>query len=95
MDEIRASFKQATVKGGVIELKFEVLSDAPGAFDVTRKTGSVVVLGVSPVQKELGFEAEGDALWRPGKPANVDCETGEVYEVIEDEARMLEGGEWL
>ena len=84
MSEIKADFKQATVKGRAIELKFEILSDAPGAFDIARKTGDVVLLSVLPAQEELDFDG------CTGRPANVDCETGEVYEVVEDESHMIE-----
>lgn len=59
--EIRANFKQATVKGGTAVL-------------------------------QLDYDEEGEPL--PfDRPANVDAETGEVYEVITDEARMIGDGE--
>lgn len=60
--EIRANFKQATVKGGtaVLPLDYDEDEGEPLPFD---------------------------------RPANVDAETGEVYEVITDEARMIGDGE--
>lgn len=60
--EIRANFKQATVKGGtaVLQLDYDEDEGEPLPFD---------------------------------RPANVDAETGEVYEVITDQARMIGDGE--
>lgn len=60
--EIRANFKQATVKGGtaVLQLDYDEDEGEPLPFD---------------------------------RPANVDADTGEVYEVITDEARMIGDGE--
>lgn len=95
--EIKANFKQATVKGGAAELKFEILTSAAGAFDIIKHSGEVVMLGIDPVQEEIDFaEYEAEAVPEEipfEKPANVDYETGEVYDEITDEARMLEGGE--
>lgn len=52
---VRADFRQATVKGGVIVLTLEVLADVEGAFDVVRMAGRPVVMAVAPVQPELGL----------------------------------------
>lgn len=61
--EIRANFKQATVKGGTAVL-------------------------------QLDYEEEDEGEPLPlDRPANVDADTGEVYEVITDEARMIGDGE--
>ena len=58
---VRADFRQATVKGGVVVLTLEVLADAQGAFDVVRMAGRPVVVAVAPVQPELELEpVEGE-----------------------------------
>ncbi|WP_417341354.1 hypothetical protein [Gordonibacter urolithinfaciens] len=62
--EIRANFKQATVKGGTAVLQLEILTSDASAFPILKLSA-----------------------------ANVDAETGEVYEVITDEARMIGDGE--
>ena len=51
--EIKANFKQATVKGGVAVLQFEVLTDVAGAFDIIRQSGRVVFLTVETEQQEI------------------------------------------
>lgn len=89
--EIRANFKQATVKGGTAELKLEILTSDASAFPILKLSGKPVVLTVADIQDELPLDyddEEGEPL--PfDRPANVDAETGEVYEVITDEARMI------
>lgn len=93
--EIRANFKQATVKGGTAVPQFEILTSDANAFPILRLSGKPVVLTVADIQDELPLdydEDEGEPL--PfDRPANVDAETGEVYEVITDEARMIGDGE--
>lgn len=95
---IKAHFKQATVKGGVAVLQLEVLTDAAGAFDVIKQAGRTVILTIESEQQELDFDAEYEVEPLPldeepiERPANVDAETGEIYEPIEDEARMLGEG---
>lgn len=81
--EIRANFKQATVKGGTAVLQLEILTSDANAFPILKLSGKPVVLTVADIQDELPFD----------RPANVDAETGEVYEVITDEARMIGDGE--
>lgn len=65
------------------------------AFPILKLSGKPVVLTVADIQDELPLdydEDEGEPL--PfDRPANVDAETGEVYEVITDEARMIGDGE--
>lgn len=91
---IKAHFKQATVKGGVAVLQLEVLTDAAGAFDVIKQAGRTVILTIESEQQELDFDAEYEAEPLPldeepiERPANVDAETDEIYEPIEDEAYM-------
>nr|DAM24942.1 MAG TPA: hypothetical protein [Caudoviricetes sp.] len=95
---IKAHFKQATVKGGVAVLQLEVLTDAAGAFDVIKQAGRTVVLTIESEQQELDFGDEYEAEPLPldaepvERPANVDAETGEIYEPVEDEAHMLSEG---
>lgn len=93
--DIRANFKQATVKGGTAVLQLEILTSDANAFPILKLSGKTVVLTVADIQDELPLdydEEDGDPL--PfDRPANVDAETGEVYEVITDEARMIGDGE--
>lgn len=90
---IKAHFKQATVKGGVAVLQLEVLTDAAGAFDVIKQAGRTVILTIESEQQELDLDAcdecEVEPLPLEDIPANVDAETGEIYDPIEDEAHML------
>lgn len=90
---IKAHFKQATVKGGVAVLQLEVLTDATGAFDVIKQAGRTVVLTIESEQQELDLdtceEYEVEPLPLEDIPANVDAETGEIYDPIEDESHML------
>lgn len=85
--EIRANFKQATVKGGTAELKLEILTSDASAFPILKLSGKPVVLTVADIQDELPLDYdddEGEPL--PfDRPANVDAET--------DEARMIGDGE--
>lgn len=93
--EIRANFKQATVKGGTAVLQLEILTSYANAFPILKLSGKPVVLTLADIQDEppLDYdEDEGEPL--PfDRPANVDAETGEVYEVITDEARTIGDGE--
>lgn len=93
--EIRANFKQATIKGGTAVLQLEILTSDANAFPIFKLSGKPVVLTVADIQDELPLdydEDEGEPL--PfDRPANVDAETEEVYEVITDEARMIGDGE--
>jgi hypothetical protein len=92
--EIRANFKQATVKGGTAVLQLEILTSDGNAFPILKLSGKPVVLTVADIQDELplDYDEEGEPL--PfDRPANVDAETGEVYEVITDEARTIGDGE--
>lgn len=93
--EIKASFKQATVKAGTATLQFEVLPSAEGFTDVMRMAGEPVMLTVESEQPELPLD-EFDGQTVINNNYYVSAETGEVYEPIEDEAYMLEeGGEEL
>lgn len=96
--EIRANFKQATVKGGTAVLQLEILTSDANAFPILKLSGKPVVLTVADIQDELplDYDEQDDDAAEPlpfDRPANVDAETGEVYEVITDEARMIGDGE--
>lgn len=91
--EIRANFKQATVKGGTAVLQLEILTSDANAFPILKLSGKPVVLTVADIQDELPLDYDEDEPLPFDRPANVDAETGEVYEVITDEARMIGDGE--
>ena len=51
---------------------------------------------MADIQDELPLEYDEEDEGEPlpfDRPVNVDAETGEVYEVITDEARMIGDGE--
>ena len=56
--EIKASFKQATIKAGTATLQFEVLPSAAGFTEVMKMTGGVVMLTVETEQQELPLDEE-------------------------------------
>lgn len=94
--EIRANFKQATVKGGTAVLQLEILTSDANAFPILKLSGKPVVLTVADIQDELPLDYDEEDEGEPlpfDRPANVDAETGGVYEVITDEARMIGDGE--
>lgn len=94
--EIRANFKQATVKGGTAVLQLEILTSDGNAFPILKLSGKPVVLTVADIQDELPLDYDEEDEGEPlpfDRPENVDAETGEVYEVITDEARMIGDGE--
>lgn len=53
--KVKALFKQSTVKGGVAQLTFEILTDAANAFDVIQLSGKNVVLDVDDEQQSIDF----------------------------------------
>ena len=91
--EIRANFKQATVKGGTAVLQLEILTSDANAFPILKLSGKPVVLTVADIQDELPLDYDEGEPLPFDRPANVDADTGEVYEVITDEARMIGDGE--
>lgn len=94
--EIRANFKQATVKGGTAVLQLEILTSDANAFPILKLSGKPVVLTVADIQDELPLDYDEEDEGEPlpfDRPANVDAETEEVDEVITDEARMIGDGE--
>lgn len=61
--DIKALFKQATVKGGMAVLTFEVLTDEPDAFELVKQSGRNVFLSVVPEQQEIVYvNDEGEVL---------------------------------
>lgn len=87
--EIRANFKQATVKGGTAVLQLEILTSDGNAFPILKLSGKPLVLTVADIQDELPLDYDEEDEGEPlpfDRPANVDAETREVYEVITDEA---------
>lgn len=83
--EIRANFKQAAVKGGTAVLQLEILTSDANAFPILKLSGKPVVLTVADIQDELPLDYDEEDEGEPlpfDRPANVDTETGEVYEVI-------------
>lgn len=56
--EIKANFKQATVKGGTAVLQMEVLTQAKGFYDLMRLAGHNVVMQLESEQPELDFEPQ-------------------------------------
>lgn len=91
--EIRANFKQATVKGGTAVLQLEILTSDANASPILKLSGKPVVLTVADIQDELPLDYDEGEPLPFDRPANVDADTGEVYEVIADEARMIGDGE--
>lgn len=94
--EIRANFKQATVKGGTAVLQLEILTSDANAFPILKLSGKPVVLTVADIQDELPLDYDEEDEGEPlpfDRPANVDADTEEIYEVITDEARMIGDGE--
>lgn len=60
-----------------------------------KQAGRTVVLTIESEQQELDFGDEYEAEPLPfddERPANVDFETGEIYDPIEDEDHMLTEG---
>ena len=94
--EIRANFKQATVKGGTAVLQLEILTSDASAFPILKLSGKPVVLTVADIQDEVPLDYDEEDEGEPlpfDRPANVDAETGKVYEVITGGARMIGDGE--
>lgn len=90
--EIRANFKQATVKGGTAVLQLEILTSDANAFPILKLSGKPVVLTVADIQDDLPLDYDEEDEGEPlpfDRPENVDAETREVYEAITDEARMI------
>ena len=92
--DIKASFKQATVKSGVAVLQFEVLPSAKGFMEVMKMTGGVVVLTIQTEQQELPLDdvAEGQTTIN-NFYINEGGEIAQEAEVVEETYLLPEGGE--
>ena len=82
--EIKASFKQATIKAGTATLQFEVLPSAEGFTEVMKMTGGVVMLTVETEQQELPLEEEQAQGQTTINNYFVNADTGEVTEYGEE-----------
>lgn len=79
--EIRANFKQATVKGGTAVLQLGILTSDANAFPILKLSGKPVVLTVADIQDELPLDYDEEDEGEPlpfDRPANVDAETGMI-----------------
>ena len=100
--EIKASFKQATIKAGTATLQFEVLPSAEGFTEVMKMTGGVVMLTVETEQQELPLDEEQPTEGQTTiNNYFVNAETGEVAdyeetieaEIVDFDRAFPEGGE--
>lgn len=62
--QVKALFKQTTVKGGTANLQMEILTDAPDAFDLIKMSGQTVFLKVTPEQETFGFDSKTGEIIR-------------------------------
>lgn len=62
--QVKALFRQTTVKGGTANLQMEILTDVPDAFDLIKMSGQTVFLKVTPEQETLGFDSETGEIIR-------------------------------
>lgn len=60
---IQAQFKQATVKGSVATLQFEILTDNAGAFRIIKQSGKTVLLTVAEQQQAMDFDDETGKIY--------------------------------
>lgn len=96
--QIKASFKQATVKSGNAVLQFEVLPSAEGFIDAMKMTGSVVMLTIESEQMEIPLDEEGQAVGQTNIYNNYfvtqDGELTEMEEAeIVEDAPLLPSGD--
>ena len=68
--EIRANFKQATVKGGTAVLQLEILTSDANAFPILKLSGKPVVLTVADIKDELplDYDEEDEGRAAPVRP---------------------------
>lgn len=96
--EIKANFKQATIKNGTANLQFEVLTSAEGFMDVVKVAGSVVLLTVETEQQELPIEEQAEGQTTINNYF-VNADTGEITEQdsevidVDDDHCLPEGGD--
>jgi hypothetical protein len=62
--QVKALFKQTTVKGGTATLQMKILTDEPGAFDLIEMSGQTVFLKVTPEQETFEFDSETGEIIR-------------------------------
>lgn len=62
--QVKALFKQTTVKGGAATLQIEILTDEPDAFDLIEMSGQTVFLKVTPEQETFEFDSETGEIIR-------------------------------
>ena len=91
--EIRAIYKQTTIKNGCAVLQMEVLQSAENFNEVIKLSGKTVVLDISDEQPEIPFEEldyeDSEPIPFEQQPeVDFDHETGEII----DEGRMLNDG---
>lgn len=93
--DIKANFKQATVKAGVAVLQFEVLSSVKGFNDVLKMAGNTVVLTVQTEQQELPLDdvAEGQTTINNFYINDGGEIAEQEAEVVEEAYLLPEGGE--
>lgn len=63
---IQAQFKQATVKGSVATLQFEILTDNADAFRIIKQSGKTVLLTVAEQQQAMDFDDETGEIYGQG-----------------------------
>lgn len=93
MLEINENFKDAQLKGVVAILRLEILLSDANAYPILKLNGKPVALTMADIQDELPLDYDEGEPLPFDRPANVDPETGEVYDVIVDEDRMIGAGE--
>ena len=96
--EIRANFKQTTIKNGLAVLQFEVLQSAENFSDVIKLSGKAVVLDIDDEQPELPLDVDVEEP-EDVEPFAFNEETGEIMddeyveELPESELPQLESGD--
>lgn len=62
--QVKALFKQTTVKGGTANLQMEILTNDPNAFNLIKMSGQTVFLKVMLEQETSGFDSETGEIIR-------------------------------
>lgn len=60
---VQAQFKQATVKGRVATLQFEILTDSADAFRIIKQSGNTVTITVAEQQESIEFDEETGEIY--------------------------------
>lgn len=96
--QIRANFKQTTIKNVLAVLQFEVLQSAENFSDVIKLSGKAVVLDIDDEQPELPLDVDVEEP-EDVEPFAFNEETGEIMddeyveELPESELPQLESGD--